>query len=264
MIDLVPKRGGEKPKLAGLVNSALGRFGIVLPFLAFRHGESDSNHMIYPVRFTSLDDAVSNSPAIANAYETSKVAHKNDLRENGEPYFSHPRGVAEYVIGHLERIPAEDQEMQVVLALLHDVSEAHPDAYPISRIRQIFDDTYGIPVSEKLRFLDKNHVSERDSIHVAEQDKLVGLVKSGDKYHNLKTLHGKKDPVKRQEIIRGVPSYIRMAEAHGWHDISSDLAFLALLYRAEHENTLPRLGDIPKARPAFVNPGYNAPGFNAP
>ena len=60
---------------------------------------------------------------IINAYEEAKVAHKDQKRKSGEPFFTHPLEVAKILVSL--NLDCES----VAAGLLHDVVEDTPKSY---------------------------------------------------------------------------------------------------------------------------------------
>jgi GTP pyrophosphokinase len=67
---------------------------------------------------------------IQRAYRVAKEAHREDVRLSGERYFEHPRAAALIMVEYL-RIRDPNA---IAAGLVHDVSEDHPDDWPVERV----------------------------------------------------------------------------------------------------------------------------------
>lgn len=139
---------------------------------------------------------------IQRAYWLAKEAHRTQLRDGGERYFTHPRGVAVGLItrGHLSK-------KEIILALLHDVVE---DTYTpsdaivclfgqevwknlvlLSKYIPVFDPVTGTVIG---RF-EKNEDDYYKAL--AEAPYEVRLVKCSDRLYNLLSMR-EGWPIERQ------------------------------------------------------------------
>ncbi len=125
---------------------------------------------------------------ISKSFEFCLEAHKNDLRESGEPYFTHPYEVAMIVA---REIPLDD--ITVISSLLHDVVE------DTEFNLDILSKEFGKEVAEIVDGVTKiSGIFKGQEITQAEnyrklllsmvKDVRVILVKFADRLHNMRTL----------------------------------------------------------------------------
>jgi GTP pyrophosphokinase len=126
---------------------------------------------------------------IRKAYEFSENAHAGQIRRSGEPYISHPLGVA----GILADLRLDLDS--IVTGLLHDtVEDTHAT---IEDIRKEFGDTVallvdGVTKLSKMQFktsTERQGENIRKMIVAMGKDVRVILVKLADRLHNMRTLH---------------------------------------------------------------------------
>ncbi|HVH80280.1 MAG TPA: RelA/SpoT family protein, partial [Stellaceae bacterium] len=186
------------------------------------------------------DEAVLN-----RAYVYSMKAHGSQLRESGDPYFSHPVEVA----GLLAQMKLDTAS--VATGLLHDTVE--DTVATLDDIEQRF----GLEIARlvdgvtKLSRLElqsdqsKQAENFRKLVLAMSEDIRVLLVKLADRLHNMQTLKFVKNDDKRRRIARETMDiYAPLAERIGMHrlkDQLEDLAF-AELYPDARSSVTARLG----------------------
>lgn len=126
---------------------------------------------------------------IRKAYEFSEKAHEGQIRRSGEPYISHPLGVA----GILADLRLDLDS--IATGLLHDtVEDTHAT---IQDIKTQFGDTIanlvdGVTKISKMNFktsTERQGENIRKMIVAMGKDVRVILVKLCDRLHNMRTLH---------------------------------------------------------------------------
>src|SRR5271155_5064154 len=185
------------------------------------------------------DEAVLN-----RAYVYSMKAHGSQLRESGDPYFSHPVEVAG-LLARMKLAPAS-----IVTGLLHDTAE--DTVATLDDIDRLFgpEITRLVDGVTKLSRLElqsdqtKQAENFRKLVLAMSEDIRVLLVKLADRLHNMQTLHFIKNPEKRRRVARETMEiYAPLAERIGMHrmkDELEDLAFADLQPEAR-ESILTRL-----------------------
>jgi GTP diphosphokinase / guanosine-3',5'-bis(diphosphate) 3'-diphosphatase len=188
----------------------------------------------------NADEAVLN-----RAYVYSMKAHGSQLRESGDPYFSHPVEVA----GLLAQMKLDTAS--IATGLLHDTVE--DTVATLEDIEQRFGPEIGRLVDgvTKLSRLElqsdesKQAENFRKLVLAMSEDIRVLLIKLADRLHNMQTLRFIKDPEKRRRIARETMDiYAPLAERIGMHrmkDQLEDLAF-AELYPDARSSVTARLG----------------------
>ncbi len=167
---------------------------------------------------------------IAKAFRFCVQAHQNDVRESGEPYYTHPLEVARIIVNE---IPLDD--VSVCAALLHDVVE--DTTYSLEDIRAEFGSTVaeivdgatkisGIFRSTELRQAE----NYRKLLLALVKDVRVILIKFADRLHNMRTL-GHLPPDRQQRLAREtLDIYAPFAHRFGLANIKWELEDLAFKY----------------------------------
>lgn len=126
---------------------------------------------------------------VLRAYEVAETAHSGQVRRSGEPYITHPIGVAEVLAELGMDTPT------IVAALLHDVVE--DTDLTVADIAREFGDTTallvdGVTKLERIKTSSKEEQqaeSLRKMLIAMASDLRVLLIKLADRLHNMKTLH---------------------------------------------------------------------------
>jgi GTP diphosphokinase / guanosine-3',5'-bis(diphosphate) 3'-diphosphatase len=136
------------------------------------------------------------------AYVFSMVAHGDQTRKSGDPYFIHPLAVAD-ILADLKADPAT-----VVTALLHDVVEdTDVTVEDISarfgeEIAHLVDGVTKLSKIELKSEASKQAENFRKLVVAMADDVRVLLVKLADRLHNMRTLHHVPDPEKRKKVAQ--------------------------------------------------------------
>lgn len=167
---------------------------------------------------------------ITKAFRFCVQAHQNDIRESGEPYYTHPLEVARIIVNE---IPLDD--VSVCAALLHDVVE--DTTYSLDDIRAEFGSTVaeivdgatkisGIFRSTELRQAE----NYRKLLLALVKDVRVILIKFADRLHNMRTL-GHLPPDRQKRLAREtLDIYAPFAHRFGLANIKWELEDLAFKY----------------------------------
>jgi GTP pyrophosphokinase len=162
------------------------------------------------------------------AYVFSMKAHGSQSRASGDPYFSHPLGVAEI----LTRLKLDSAS--IITGLLHDTVE-DTDA-TLDQIEGMFGKEIGQLVDGVTKLsrleLQSDHTKHAENFRklvlAMSNDIRVLLVKLADRLHNMQTIHFIKDPEKRKRIaLETLEIYAPLAERMGMHEIKDQLENLA-------------------------------------
>ncbi|MBA4099494.1 MAG: bifunctional (p)ppGpp synthetase/guanosine-3',5'-bis(diphosphate) 3'-pyrophosphohydrolase [Rhodospirillum sp.] len=162
------------------------------------------------------------------AYVFSMKAHGSQSRASGDPYFSHPLGVAEI----LTRLKLDSAS--IITGLLHDTVEdtdATLDQIEKSFGKEIGQLVDGVTKLSRLE-LQSDHTKHAENFRklvlAMSNDIRVLLVKLADRLHNMQTIHYIKDPEKRRRIaLETLEIYAPLAERMGMHEIKDQLENLA-------------------------------------
>ncbi len=162
------------------------------------------------------------------AYVLAAQAHGTQVRDNGDPYITHPLAVADILAGY--RLDTAS----IVTALLHDVIE--DTGITKAEIDRRFGPTVGGLVDgvTKLTRLElqsdrtKQAENFRKLVLAMSKDIRVLLVKLADRLHNMRTLYLKQNAESRLRIARETMEiYAPLAERIGMESLKSELQSLA-------------------------------------
>lgn len=167
---------------------------------------------------------------IEKAYLVSEKAHEGQIRRSGEPYISHPLGVAAILADlHLDLAT-------IATGLLHDtVEDTHLTLVDIERefgksIAELVD---GVTKISKIKFRnthEKQGENIRKMIVAMGKDVRVVLVKIADRLHNMRTLHHMA-PEKQARIAREtLDIYAPLASRLGMNSMKIELEDLSFRY----------------------------------
>ena len=178
------------------------------------------------------------------AFAFSIKVHGAQLRESGDPYFSHPIEVASILI---------DMKLDcysVITGLLHDTVE--DTVVTLEEIETLFGSEIARLVNgvTKLSKLELQSEETRQAenfrklVIAMSSDIRVLLVKLADRLHNMRTLHHVIAPEKRRRIARETMEiYVPLAERMGIQGIKNELEDLgfSVLNPEMHESIKGRL-----------------------
>jgi GTP pyrophosphokinase len=141
-----------------------------------------------------------NTALIDDAYRLATQAHSTQLRDNGDPYITHPMAVAEILAGYHLDVPS------ICTALLHDTVE--DTSITMRDIERGFGPTIaglvdGVTKLTRLELQsDRTKQAEnfRKLVLAMSRDIRVLLVKLADRLHNMRTLNYVAKPERRQRI----------------------------------------------------------------
>ncbi|MBI2252993.1 MAG: bifunctional (p)ppGpp synthetase/guanosine-3',5'-bis(diphosphate) 3'-pyrophosphohydrolase [Proteobacteria bacterium] len=162
------------------------------------------------------------------AYVFSMKAHGSQSRASGDPYFSHPLGVAEI----LTRLKLDSAS--IATGLLHDTVE--DTEATLEQVQNVFGKEVaqlvdGVTKLSRLELQSDNtkHAENfRKLVLAMSNDIRVLLVKLADRLHNMQTLHFIKNADKRRRIAaETMEIYAPLAERMGMHQLKDELENLA-------------------------------------
>jgi guanosine-3',5'-bis(diphosphate) 3'-pyrophosphohydrolase len=165
---------------------------------------------------------------IERAGMLAAAAHAGQLRENGDPYISHPLAVAGILAGL--RLDAAT----IATALLHDVAE--DTAVGLKEIGRLFGAEVARLVDgvTKLTRIElqsegtKQAENLRKLVLAMSEDIRVLLVKLADRLHNMRTLHFVPQPARRVKTAREtLELFAPLAERIGMDALKTELETLA-------------------------------------
>ncbi len=174
-------------------------------------------------------DPNADEDALNRAYVFSMKAHGTQMRDSGDPYFSHPVEVA----GILSRMRLDSAS--IITGLLHDTVE--DTLATLKDIQGVFGEEIarlvdGVTKLSQIELQsDKSRQAEnfRKLVLAMSEDIRVLLVKLADRLHNMRTLDHVQNEERRTRIARETMEiYAPLAERIGirdWKDELEDLAF---------------------------------------
>src|SRR3569623_262642 len=173
-------------------------------------------------------DPGADEDTLNRAYVFSMKAHGSQSRASGDPYFSHPLGVAEI----LTRLQLDTAS--IVTGLLHDTGE------DTEATREEIEELFGAEIGrlvDGVTKLSRLELQSDNTKHAENFRKLVlamsnnirvPLVKLADRLHVVQTLHFIKAPEKRRRIaLETMEIYAPLAERMGMHQLKDELENLA-------------------------------------
>ncbi|WP_367364457.1 HD domain-containing protein [Candidatus Tisiphia endosymbiont of Nedyus quadrimaculatus] len=137
----------------------------------------------------------------------AKKYHGNQMRQSGEPYYSHPIEVAYMVAQYTAlKIPRYFRTDMIVTALLHDTIEDTKLTEPM--IAYIFGSHVASQVQDLTRIKIDRKISEGETVNLlfSQYKKDVLHIKLFDRLHNLRTISAK-SPEKIKKIIEETLAY---------------------------------------------------------
>ena len=172
-----------------------------------------------------------NAQAIRDAWAFGEAMHAGQVRQSGDPYFSHPVAVA--------AILAEQQmdDATIVTALLHDTIEDTKASYAeVERRfgREIAELVDGVTKLTNLQLTStetRQAENFRKLFMATSRDLRVTLVKLADRLHNMRTIRSMKPEKQAQKARETMDIYAPLAGRMGmqWmRDELEDMAFRVL------------------------------------
>jgi GTP diphosphokinase / guanosine-3',5'-bis(diphosphate) 3'-diphosphatase len=169
-----------------------------------------------------------NADLIRAAYSLAEQAHREQKRDNGDPYIVHPLAVADILAGY------GLDEASIATALLHDVIEdtgtsraALTKAFG-AEIAGLVDGVTKLTRLELQSDRTKQAENFGKLVLAMSKDIRVLLVKLADRLHNMRTLYHVPQPPRRQRIARETMEiYAPLAERIGMDAVKTELQTLA-------------------------------------
>ena len=188
-------------------------------------------------------DPDADEDALNRAYVFAMKKHGAQLRESGDPYYSHPIEVA----GILTKFKLDCAS--IIAGLLHDTVEDTDTT--VEEIQQLFGKQVAAIVDgvTKLARIEQKSGSSKQAenfrklLLAMSDDIRVLLIKLADRLHNMRTLHFCK-PEKRARIAKEtLDIYAPLAERIGMQEIKSELEEIAFaeLHKEAHDSIVARL-----------------------
>lgn len=169
------------------------------------------------------------------AYEIACEIHKNQYRQSGEPYITHPLHVAD----NLLRMEIYDPDT-ISAALLHDtIEDAEEDFFKEDIARMINPEVAelvdGVTKMNSSHFRTKeaqNSANTRKIINGLPKDVRIILVKLADRIHNMQTMKYKSPEKQLENAEETMTLFVPLALSIGAYQVKNVLEDLSLLYIA--------------------------------
>ena len=173
-------------------------------------------------------DAKADLDLIGRAYRLAEDAHRQQKRDNGDPYITHPVAVAGILAGY--RLDSAS----IATALLHDtiedtgVTQRDLDREFGHDIALLVDGVTKLTRLELQSDRTKQAENFRKLVLAMSRDIRVLLVKLADRLHNMRTLHFVTQPERRKRIARETMDiYAPLAERIGMEQVKNELQTLS-------------------------------------
>ncbi len=186
------------------------------------------------------------------AYEYAMEHHKNQYRESGEEYISHPLAVA-YTLAEMHA-----DKNTLCASLLHDVLEdTNATTYEINELfgSEVLTLVDGVTKIRKMNFDSKeeeNDANMRKILEAMQKDIRIIIIKLADRLHNMRTLQYKTIKKQKENSMETLSIYAPLAYLIGAYRIESELEDLSLQYLKP--DTYKEINDkIEIIRPEYMN-----------
>jgi GTP pyrophosphokinase len=182
------------------------------------------------LKVITLNDGRYDVALIREAYALADDAHKNQTRDSGEPYVTHPVAVAMTLAGL-----GMDSDT-LIAGLLHDVVEDTDVSLETIRRRfgndvaQLVD---GVTKLRRLTFASKEEEKAenvRKMLMAIARDIRVIIIKLADRLHNMRTIGARPAQKQRDTALETMEVYAPIAHRLGIRTIQEELEDLSLRY----------------------------------
>lgn len=196
-----------------------------------------------------------NYEMIMKAYKFAEEAHQGQMRESGEPYFTHPCYVSEILV---------DLKMDVstiIASLLHDVledTEVTEDEMSAMFGEEVLSLVNGVTKLAKIQFKSKEEEQAenlRKMFFAMAKDIRVLIIKLADRLHNMRSLASLSETRRVNMARETLEIYCPLAGRLGISQIKVELDDLCMkyLYPDEFQNLVGMVAQRKEERQEFVD-----------
>ena len=204
-------------------------------------------------------DPKADTGLIEQAYALAAEAHREQKRDNGDPYITRPLAVAEILAGYRLDVAS------VATALLHDtIEDTRVTLRDLERqfgreIALLVDGVTKLTRLELQSDRTKQAENFRKLVLAMSRDIRVLLVKLADRLHNMRTLHFVPQTERRKRIARETMDiYAPLAERIGMESLKNELQTLSFaeLEPEAHATIGARLNFLERNRKEVIGSRY--------
>ncbi|MCC8399970.1 MAG: HD domain-containing protein, partial [Rickettsia endosymbiont of Platyusa sonomae] len=167
----------------------------------------------------------------------AKKYHGSQMRQSGDPYYSHPIEVAYMVAEYTAlKMPKYFRTDMIITSLLHDTIE--DTTLTEEMITRLFDKRIASQVVDLTRVKSYGKISAAETLNILFQQKKkdVLLIKVFDRLHNMQTI-GAKSPEKVKKIIKEtLITFLSITTTISGLELENELAQLCLNALENHNS----------------------------
>ncbi|WP_425361439.1 HD domain-containing protein [Candidatus Tisiphia endosymbiont of Ceraclea dissimilis] len=167
----------------------------------------------------------------------AKKYHGSQMRQSGDPYYSHPIEVAYMVAEHTAlKVPKYFKTDMIITSLLHDTIE--DTTLTENMIARGFGEQIASQVVDltRVKSYEKISAAETMSILYSQNKKDILIIKLFDRIHNMQTI-GAKSPEKIKKIIREtLITFLSITTTISGLELENELAQLCLNALEKHNS----------------------------
>ena len=199
-------------------------------------------------KFKAYAGEKTNLHKLQEAYVFGLEMHKDQKRDSGEPYFTHPLNTALLLTEY------EADLETLIAALLHDVIEKAEDFSLLKQIEAKFGKKVAFLVEGLTPVKGPSQEMEIQNLkrlfRFAEEDMRIIFIKLMDRLHNLRTLSSKKDKeVQKYKAQESIRVYVPIASQIGLPFLTKEFVKLAKPYIEDRiKNKVDYYGSTPKTK----------------
>lgn len=189
------------------------------------------------------------SSLVSQAYHLAQESHEGQIRNSGEPYFSHCVAVSKIISEEW----GINNDNYIAAALLHDTVE--DSAIEINEIKKRFgaEVTTLVEGVTKLN-TDSDHRTLAKVLGESYLNPGVAIIKLADRLHNMRTLEFMKPEKQVTKSRETLDVYAKLAESLGMWTVKTELEDLCFSYLNPdlYQQTRLQIDNDPRLHPLFI------------